>query len=252
MRDRHTSTQRSSAHGISSKSPAAQGRPRNPHTANTTEINHSDVPIRLFKSDFLEFFTHISPVAVLIIWMPVIIFFLARSIIQAPGEPELAPHPASASSSASFLWTFAEYTLHRFVFHFDPKSERLAKIWFMFHGVHHAQPQLKTRLVMPPVLSIPLAILFYFLYYFVVGRLIGAPQWVDPMFAGFMIGYLVYDMTHYATHHWPMRSATAKYLKRYHMMHHFKTPQARYRRQLARVGRRLPHETRMTSTDLYH
>ena len=44
---------------------------RNPHTANTTEINHSDVPIRLFKSDFLEFFTHISPVVVLIIWVPV-------------------------------------------------------------------------------------------------------------------------------------------------------------------------------------
>ena len=28
------------------------------------QINHSEVPIRLFKSDFLEFFTHISPVAV--------------------------------------------------------------------------------------------------------------------------------------------------------------------------------------------
>jgi sterol desaturase/sphingolipid hydroxylase (fatty acid hydroxylase superfamily) len=205
----------------------ANHTPRNPHTANTTEINHSDVPIRLFKSDFLEFFTHVTPVAVLIIWTPVIIFFLARSIIQAQASQSWLQIPLGFVIGL-FLWTFAEYTLHRFVFHFDPKSERLAKFWFMFHGVHHAQPQLKTRLVMPPALSIPLAVVFYFLYYLVVGKLIGAPQWVDPMFAGFMTGYLVYDMIHYATHHWPMRSATAKYLKRYHMMHHFKTPQARF------------------------
>lgn len=209
------------------KTSAAKKLPRNPHTANTTEINHSDVPIRLFKSDFLEFFTHISPAAVLAIWTPVIIFFLARPIIAATnGQGWL--HIPLGFLSGVILWTFAEYMIHRFVFHYDPKSERVAKVWFMFHGVHHVQPQLKTRLVMPPILSIPLAVVFYFFYYLVVGKLMGAAQWVDPIFAGFMIGYLIYDMTHYATHHWPMRSRVAKYLKRYHMMHHFKTPQARF------------------------
>jgi sterol desaturase/sphingolipid hydroxylase (fatty acid hydroxylase superfamily) len=206
---------------------AQAGKPRNPHTSNTLDINHSDVPIRLFKSDFLESFTHISPVVVTIIWVPVILFFVARPIVN------LAPGASWASIPLGFLiglllWTFAEYTIHRFVFHFDPKSERVAKVWFMFHGVHHAQPQLKTRLVMPPILSIPGAILFYGIYYFVVGKLLGAPAWVDPIFAGFIAGYLAYDLTHYATHHWPMRSGVGKYLKRYHMMHHFKTPGARY------------------------
>ena len=197
------------------------------YTANTTEINHSDVPIRLFKSDFLEFFTHITPLAIIIIWVPVIIFFIARPIEQlAPGQGWL--HIPLGMLIGMALWTFAEYTLHRFVFHFDPKSERLAKIWFTFHGVHHVQPQLKTRLVMPPVVSIPLGILFYFFYNLVIGRLLGLPQWVDPIFAGFMIGYLAYDLIHYATHHWPIRGGYLKYLKRYHMMHHFKTPQARY------------------------
>jgi sterol desaturase/sphingolipid hydroxylase (fatty acid hydroxylase superfamily) len=214
------------AHSVKA-SGVAQGAPRNPHTANTTQFNHSDVPIRLFKSDFLEFFTHISPVVVMIIWTPVILFFLARSIVQLSAGQSWLFIPAGFLVGV-FLWTFAEYSIHRFVFHFDPESERVAKIWFMFHGVHHAQPQLKTRLVMPPILSIPGAILFYFLFYFLVGKLLGAPQWVDPVFAGFITGYLVYDMTHYATHHWPMRSGVGKYLKRYHMMHHFKTPQARY------------------------
>jgi sterol desaturase/sphingolipid hydroxylase (fatty acid hydroxylase superfamily) len=211
----------------SSKVQAAKGNPRRAHTANTTEINHSEVPIRLFKSGFLEFFTHISPIAVAVIWVPVILFFLIRPITQLQSGEGWVQIPLGFLLGI-FLWTFAEYTIHRFVFHYDPKSERLARFWFMFHGVHHVQPQLKTRLVMPPVLSIPLAVLFYFLYYFIVGELIGAPGWVDPMFSGFMFGYFVYDMTHYATHHWPMRWGVLKYLKRYHMMHHFKTPQARY------------------------
>lgn len=206
---------------------APRQAPRNPHTANTTEINHSDVPIRLFKSDFLEFFTHITPLAVAIIFVPTILFFVIRPIMRlTPGQGWT--HIPVGIVAGLFLWTFAEYVLHRFVFHFDPKSERLAKFWFMFHGVHHAQPQLKTRLVMPPALSIPLAALFYLLYDVVVGRLIGAPAWVDPIFAGFLTGYFVYDMIHYATHHWPMRSGVLKYLKRYHMMHHFKTPQERF------------------------
>ena len=33
-------------------------------------------PIRLFESDFLEFFTHIHPAVVLIIWVPVMVVFL--------------------------------------------------------------------------------------------------------------------------------------------------------------------------------
>jgi sterol desaturase/sphingolipid hydroxylase (fatty acid hydroxylase superfamily) len=211
------------AQSVNVKSP----KPQYSHSSNALPVDHTDVPIRLFKSDFLEFFTHISPVAVAIIWIPVILFFLIRPIVELPAGASWAYIPLGFLVGV-FIWTFAEYTIHRFVFHYDPKSERVAKIWFLFHGVHHAQPQLKTRLVMPPVLSIPGAVLFYFIYYFVVGELLGAPQWVDPIFAGFIFGYLSYDLTHYATHHLPMRSGVAKYLKRYHMMHHFKTPSARY------------------------
>lgn len=195
------------------------------HSAHSVPINHSDVPIRLFKSDFLEFFTHISPITVLVIWVPVVVYFLYRAIAA------VAPGAGWGHIPAGFLlgivvWTFAEYMLHRFLFHYEPKTERQEKIFFLFHGVHHAQPQLKTRLVMPPVLSIPLAFLFYGLFYLVVAVVLGGPQWVMPLFAGFIFGYLLYDMTHYATHHFPMRSGYLKYLKRYHMKHHFKHPNA--------------------------
>ncbi len=189
--------------------------------------DHSDIPIRLFKSDFLEFFTHISPVAVVVIWLPVAVFFLVRSIVRASAASFPAYIPLGFLIGLIF-WTLSEYLLHRFVFHFPAKGARGQRITFLFHGIHHAQPQIKTRLVMPPVVSIPLAAVFYGLFYLILSVVIKAPQWVDPMFSAFIFGYLIYDLTHYATHHFPMRSGYAKFVKRYHMQHHYKTPNQRF------------------------
>ena len=46
---------------------------------------------------------------------------------------------------------------------------------------------------------------------------LGLSYWLWPVFAGTATGYLFYDLTHYATHHFPMRSGYLKFLKRYHM-----------------------------------
>jgi sterol desaturase/sphingolipid hydroxylase (fatty acid hydroxylase superfamily) len=189
-------------------------------------VDHNPTPIRLFKSDFLEFFTHISPVTVVVIWLPVTIFFIIRSV-RAWAGPRFLYIPVALLLGA-FLWTFTEYTLHRFVFHFRARRPWQERVIFLFHGIHHAQPQCKTRLVMPPVVSIPMAFIFYGLFYGLVGIALSAPQWVDPLFAGFILGYLIYDLTHYATHHFRMRSGVLKFLKRYHMQHHYKTPDQRF------------------------
>lgn len=191
------------------------------------EINTSEEPIRLFKSDFLEFFTHITPLAIIIIWAPVAIFFLASAIINRP----LAVSPLYIPIViliGLFFWTLAEYLMHRFVFHFHAKSARGQRITFLFHGIHHAQPQCKTRLVMPPVVSFPGGLLFYGLFYLILGVVLKVPYWVAPMMVGFLVGYLVYDLTHYATHHFAMRSGYARFIKRYHMQHHYKTPNQRF------------------------
>jgi sterol desaturase/sphingolipid hydroxylase (fatty acid hydroxylase superfamily) len=186
-----------------------------------------DPVIRLFKSDFLEFFTHISPVAVLVVFLPLIGFLLWRA--------------ASVNSTAwwnvplAFLiglavWPLVEYLLHRFVFHFKPAnpSERMQRFLFLMHGVHHAQPREKTRLVMPPVVSLPMAALFYGLFWLVIGKLLGAPGYVDGIAGGFLFGYVLYDMTHYALHHFSLKGAYFRKLRRHHMAHHFKTHDAKY------------------------
>jgi sterol desaturase/sphingolipid hydroxylase (fatty acid hydroxylase superfamily) len=200
------------------------------------DTDRNAIPIRLFKSDFLEFFTHISPVTVIALWLPIavlLIVYAAMGDSYAPRENELAGGAFPTFIPLGFLiglllWTFAEYTLHRFLFHHKPTSPRQERIFFLFHGIHHAQPQVKTRLVMPFPVSIPLALVFCGLFYLILGVLLKFPQWVAPLTAGFIIGYLAYDLTHYATHHFPMRSGYAKYLKRYHMQHHYKDPDTRF------------------------
>lgn len=198
-------------------------------TASGIEINHDEEPVRLFKSDFLEFFTHIHPVVVLLIWVPVVVLFLAAAILEyRAGEVTGWAYIPLGFLLGLFLWTLTEYTLHRFVFHFRPRTEWQKKLSFLFHGVHHYQPQCKTRLVMPPAASIPLALLFFGGFYLILGVLLGASSWVAPTFAGFIAGYVGYDMIHYATHHVPMRRGVWKALKRHHMRHHYKTPDQRY------------------------
>ena len=190
-------------------------------------INHSDEPIRLFKSDALEFFTHIHPAVVLVLYVPVVVICLWSGI--AGRIPGASWTPVWGGFLAGLLvWTLSEYLLHRFLFHFEPTSPRLKWVWYLIHGVHHEQPQCKTRLVMPPVLSIPMALAFYLFFHVVVGSLIGAPRWTAPLFAGFVTGYIAYDMTHYATHHLPMSRGLLKFLKRYHLLHHYKTPDDRF------------------------
>jgi sterol desaturase/sphingolipid hydroxylase (fatty acid hydroxylase superfamily) len=190
------------------------------------KINYSDVPIRLFKSDFLEFFSHISPITVVAIWLPFASYMLYRGITEIPLGASWLYIPL-AFLIGVVVWTFSEYMLHRFLFHFQPRNAWQERVIYLFHGVHHHQPQCKTRLVMPPVVSIPLGAIFYLLFNGVLS-LLGAPHWAAPMLSGFTIGYLIYDLTHYATHHWPMHGRWAKYLKRYHMLHHYKTEDMRY------------------------
>jgi sterol desaturase/sphingolipid hydroxylase (fatty acid hydroxylase superfamily) len=193
-------------------------------SATEIKIVHDEEPIRLFKSDFLEFFTHIHPAVILVIWLPVVAFFLATAI----GSSLAAGQIVVGFLVGVVLWTLTEYTMHRFVFHFEPRTPWQETLIFLFHENHHLQPQLKTRLVMPPAVSVPVAVAFYALFYAVFALLLGIPGGVAPTFAGFIAAYLFYDITHYATHHFPMRRGVWKYLKRYHMQHHYKTPNQRF------------------------
>jgi sterol desaturase/sphingolipid hydroxylase (fatty acid hydroxylase superfamily) len=185
------------------------------------------VPIRLFKSDFLESFSHVTPLTVLVLWSPVTLYFLVHSIWFASGGAGAA-RVVFGLFVGWFLWTFAEYIMHRFLFHYHPKTERFKKLFFHIHGVHHAQPLCKTRLVMPPAMSIPLALLYFGFFHLVVDTLIGRPAWFSPLYAGFLVGYICYDMMHYTLHHSRSKNQYIQMCRYQHMQHHGTCPNMRF------------------------
>ena len=177
------------------------------------EANRTDSSVRLFQNDLLEALTHVHPLVPLLFWGPVAAFLLWRSVAvhDLPAGGLIA-----IGALALFVWTLTEYCLHRFVFHFPAKSRAGKYLVFLFHGVHHATPRDKTRLVMPPAGGILLLIVLYQIF-----RLVIPAPWIEPFLAFFMIGYLAYDYIHYATHHFPMRSKVLHFLKVYHLQHHY-------------------------------
>ena len=170
----------------------------------------------MFNADWMDFFSRVDYKVPLFIYIPVILYYLYNSIF-VEHISVLYILPLIVLGLA--VWTFAEYNLHRFVFHWMPPGKLGAKIHFMFHGVHHDYPRDSKRLVMVPAISLPLAVLFYFMFQFILG-----PVLVKPFFIGFVIGYLFYDMTHYALHHVNFKSKFWLELKQHHMIHHYSDP----------------------------
>jgi sterol desaturase/sphingolipid hydroxylase (fatty acid hydroxylase superfamily) len=56
---------------------------------------------------------------------------------------------------------------------------------------------------------------------------IGTPGFL-PFGAGFLAGYLFYDMLHYHVHHHRPRTALGKRLRELHMRHHFQSHETGY------------------------
>jgi sterol desaturase/sphingolipid hydroxylase (fatty acid hydroxylase superfamily) len=168
---------------------------------------------RMFENDLLERFSRIHPATPFVAWVPVATTFVVRSALRH----DLAPAAIVATFVAGMLaWTGAEYFLHRYVFHWTNDTSWGKRIHFLLHGVHHDYPNDKDRLVMPLLTSVPLAVIFYTLFLFVLGRTFG-----EPAFAGFVVGYLFYDGTHYYVHHFVPTTRWGKLLRRHHMTHHF-------------------------------
>jgi 4-hydroxysphinganine ceramide fatty acyl 2-hydroxylase len=171
-------------------------------------------PPRIFKSSFLESLTVVHPATPLVLYTPVILYCLYQTYVRFPG----ARTQAFLVFLAGFLfWTFFEYLTHRFFFHMEPKTAWHARVRFVAHWAHHESPSDARRLVMPPVVSIPIAILSYSIFFLLLGK-----DYVYAFFGGFVLGYLNYDMLHFAFHHFAMTGRIPKYLKAYHLKHHFK------------------------------
>lgn len=170
---------------------------------------------RMFKSDFVDFFSRTPAIVVPILFVPVCVWMFWYGLARA----DVGALSAIALFAAGFVtWTLTEYWLHRTAFHWVPKASWGPKFHFLLHGVHHDWPRDKYRLVMPPAVSIALYFLFLGIFY----AIFGSYAW--PFQTGFVVGYVTYDLTHYYIHHFTPKSKFGVNLKKHHMLHHHKYP----------------------------
>jgi sterol desaturase/sphingolipid hydroxylase (fatty acid hydroxylase superfamily) len=113
------------------------------------------------------------------------------------------------------IWLFFEYIIHRFIFHWKSKTIIQRIVIYILHEVHHTYPRDVSRSISPLFISIPLSVLFYFIF-----KLIFINQALS-IYSGFLLGYVIYTIIHDSTHHFPMNFIIIKNLKRNHMRHHY-------------------------------
>ena len=165
----------------------------------------------MFESDLLDRLSRIHPSVPPIIFIPAIAVAFGFGLAGQPWYEVVG-----WIVGGYVFWTLTEYWLHRVVFHFEPDVGWGQRLHWIIHGVHHDHPNDPLRLVMPPSVSVPLAILFYLLFVLVL------PAGDAQLFtAGFLAGYLAYDMTHFYVHHRRPTSAVGRRLREWHMRHHF-------------------------------
>jgi ABC-type nickel/cobalt efflux system permease component RcnA len=172
-------------------------------------VSNKDETTRLFENPILEALSHVHPITPFVVYVPITLILISMS-----WNMNILALVMSVISGLVF-WTLFEYLLHRFVFHYNPKTQWGKRFHYFTHGIHHDYPKDSTRLVMPLGVSIPLAGILYLPFYLFAGL------WGHAFFAGFLFGYMCYDAMHFAVHHLQFNGKIGRFMQAYHMKHHF-------------------------------
>jgi|SRR6218665_59533 len=167
---------------------------------------------RLFNNNILEKLTHTH------IAVPLVIFFLyaAGLLYWSLACTDIgALYCVLLFFLGFFVFTWAEYNMHRYLFHLKTDEAWKETFQYTIHGVHHEFPKDKSRLAMPPLVSVTLATMLLWALHFFIGG------YVFAFLPGFLIGYAFYLFIHYIVHVYPPPKNIFKALWINHAIHHY-------------------------------
>jgi len=168
---------------------------------------------KLFENPILEKLTHTHISFPLIIFGVISVALIYYGLIEKGFE---APIMIGLFATGLFFFTFVEYIMHRYLYHIPATSDKKKKISYTMHGVHHDYPKDKSRLAMPPVLSLIIVTVLFIIYRAVLG------DYVFGFLAGFLIGYAAYLAVHYSVHAFKVPNNFLKVLWQHHSIHHYR------------------------------
>ena len=123
-----------------------------------------------------------------------------------------------------FSWSLFEYGMHRFIFHYDARSRLGRKFLYHAHVSHHENPVGKSQISASLIMGLPIGAVYWPLAWAVTGSWVAA-SW---MFIGLAAGFFSYKWVHFQCHHRRSRLRLLRYLRHYHLLHHYKTPELRF------------------------
>jgi dihydroceramide fatty acyl 2-hydroxylase len=126
--------------------------------------------------------------------------------------------------SGLLSWGPIEYGLHRFIFHYDAQSILGRKFVHAAHLAHHENPKATDNLFAALLISVPIAAGYWLLAWVVLGTWRAASY----LFIGLIGGYFCYEWLHFQAHHGSPRLRLFRHLKKYHLLHHYRTPGLRF------------------------
>ena len=174
---------------------------------------------RIFENKFLESLTHTHIAVPLTIFYGAAIVLIGFSLYYGA----IAPLSNLWLFLAGFIaFTLVEYIIHRYVFHIPATTPARENFQYKAHGVHHDYPRDKSRLAMPPVMSVTLATILFLGYKWLMG------SYGLPFAAGFLAGYASYLCVHYSVHAFKPPKNFMKILWIHHAIHHYKEPERAY------------------------
>ena len=97
-------------------------------------VSNKDETVRMFESDFIEFFSRVHPATPLVLYMPVVGYMFYLSLWQRKLSILAV---AGLFLLGVLLWTLVEYLIHRYIFHYEPKSSFGKRLHYIIHGIHH-------------------------------------------------------------------------------------------------------------------
>lgn len=171
----------------------------------------------MFHHALLERLTVAHPAPLVALYAP-----LGVWLVWANHASMSAAYLAASYLGGLLIWSLLEYGTHRGSFHHVPSTSSQVAYGYLVHGVHHAYPDDSRRWVLPLIVTVPIAALIFLLLRFTLGA------YGLPVFGGFVHGYLTYDLLHYFIHRGRMPTRLGRYLRQYHLAHHYKVPDRHY------------------------
>ncbi|MGB1217316.1 MAG: sterol desaturase family protein [Saprospiraceae bacterium] len=175
-------------------------------------ISNKEMPEGTMEKEVFPGFYILKPIIPFLVFSPITIGMILLSVLYVK---MLWWQILLGFGSAFVFWTVFEYMMHRYLFHWEPKSAFWQKFIYTIHQGHHDYPNDNRLMLVGPVVSVPAFLMIWGIAFLIVGH------YTHPFMAGMATCYMFYDWLHFASHNENYKNTWFQMMKSHHMRHHY-------------------------------